>query len=341
MSSADRGTAPAEDPVSYFLDDITFQGKTQRTRDAYERVLREFEAYLTERGLELAEANHRDCMAWIHRLRGAVGESTVATYASYLHRFYSYMTEVGTFEENPMALVLEEIDESINVDPDRRDISVPAMRSFVADVTHPLDRAVIVTLLKTGMRAGELCNLDRRDLSLTGGPFESPHRPQLDGKPDSVYVDDVPANEQEYNGEVRTASNKRKRATTIPVDEELTSVIVDWLAVRPDPRSPADPVFVSTADEWGKRLTPDMVHHIVETHAREQGWYRAGGGAAENVTPHYFRHFFTTHLRDRTGDRGIVKYLRGDVAQDVIDTYTHDWGDRVREVYVDHIYRLL
>jgi integrase len=41
------------------------------------------------------------------------------------------------------------------------------------------------------------------------------------------------------------------------------------------------------------------------------------------VTPHYFRHFFTTHLRDRTGDRGIVKYLRGDVVEDVIDTYTH------------------
>ncbi|QLH78792.1 tyrosine-type recombinase/integrase [Halosimplex rubrum] len=341
MSRAERGTGDADDPVAYFLDDITFQGKSQRTRDAYERVLREFEAYLTERGLDLDEANHRDCMAWIHQLRGSVGESTVATYASYLHRFYGYMTEVGTFEENPMALVLEEIDESINVDPERRDIAIPAMRSFVGEVTHPLDRAVVVTLLKTGMRAGELCNLDRRDLSLAETPFEWAHRPQLDGKPDSVYVDEEPSAGHEYNGQRRTASNKRKRATTIPVDDELAAVLVEWLAVRPDPRSDADPLFVSTTDEWGKRLTPDMVHHIVETHARDQGWYRDGGGAEANVTPHYFRHFFTTHLRDRTGDRGIVKYLRGDVAQDIIDTYTHDWGDRVREVYSEHIYRLL
>ncbi|WP_415381895.1 tyrosine-type recombinase/integrase [Halosimplex sp. TS25] len=342
MSRADRGSSASEDPIAYFLDDITFQGKTQRTRDAYERVLREFESYLDEHGIGLAETNHRDCMAWVHQLRGAVGESTVATYASYLHRFYSYMSEVGTFEENPMTLVLEEIDESINVDPDRRDISVPAMRSFVADIGHPLDRAVVVTLLKTGMRAGELCNLDTRDLYVAAADFETDHRPQLDGKPDSVYVDDAPSANSEYNGQVRTASNKRKRATTVPVDEELASVLVEWLAVRPDPRSAvADPLFVSTADEWGKRLTPDMVHHLVETHAREQGWYRDGGGAEENVTPHYFRHFFTTHLRDRTGDRGIVKYLRGDVAQDVIDTYTHDWGDRVREVYESNIYRLL
>ena len=340
MSRADRGTAAADDPVGYFLEDITFQGKSQRTRDAYERVLREFESYLTGRGLGLTEANHRDCMAWIHQLRGAVGESTVATYASYLHRFYSYMTEVGTFDDNPMALVLEEIDESINVDPERRDISVPAMRSFVADVRHPLNRAVIVTLLKTGMRAGELCNLDLRDLHLSVSEGRADHRPQLDGKPDSLYVDDDPSAGHSYNGEQRTASNKRKRATTIPVDDELARVLVQWLAVRPDPRSTADPLFVSTADGWGKRLTPDMAHHIVETQARDKGWYRNGGGAEENVTPHYFRHFFTTHLRDRTGDRGIVKYLRGDVAQDVIDTYTHDWGDRVRDVYEANIYSL-
>jgi len=340
-STGGRGASADDDPIEYFLEDITFQGKSRRTRDAYERVLREFESYLDDRDIGVGEANHRDCMAYVHRLRGAVGESTVATYASYLHRFYGYMTEVGAFTENPMSLVVEEIDESISTDPARRDISVPAMRSFVADLTHPLDRAVVVVLLKTGMRAGELCNLDYRDLALDDSEVGDDHRPQLDGRPDSLYVDDAPTRGENYNGETRAASNKRKRATTIPVDDELATVLREWLAVRPDPRSSADPLFVSTADAWGKRLTPDMVHHLVESHARERGWYREGGGAEENVTPHYFRHFFTTHLRDRTGDRGIVKYLRGDVAQDVIDTYTHDWGDRVREVYETNIYRLL
>jgi integrase/recombinase XerC len=336
----DRLEMDTSNPVEYFLEDISYQGKSRRTRDAYERVLTEFTGYLDGRDLTLSQANHRDCMAWIHQLRGDVGVSTVATYASYLHRFYSYMTEVGTFEENPMALVMEEIDESIATDPQRRDISVAAMRSFVADIAHPLDRAVVVMLLKTGMRAGELCNLDLRDLHLSGTDTGVEHRPNLDGKADSVYVPADPSQGEEYNGEPRTASNKRERATTMPVDAELAQVVREWLAVRPDPRSSARPLFVSTADEWGKRLTPDMVHHLVERHARRQGWYRTGGGPEENVTPHYFRHFFTTHLRDRTGDRGVVKYLRGDVASDVIDTYTHDWGDRVREVYEAHIYSL-
>lgn len=111
------------------------------------------------------------------------------------------------------------------------------------------------------------------------------------------------------------------------------------LAVRPDVSSPADALFTGTVERWGKRLTPDVVHHIVEQYVREHGWYRAGTGAAENVTSHY-QALLHTYLRDRTGDRGIVKYLHGDVTSDVIDTYIHDWGDRVRNTCLEHIYVL-
>jgi integrase/recombinase XerC len=334
-----------DDPVGYFLQDMTYHGKTDRTRAAYERVLRDFETFLADdRGVAgPVAAEHRDCMAWIHRLRGTVAESTVATYAAYLHRFYAYMTQVGTFDENPMTLVVEEMDERINTDPTRREISVPEMRTFLAGVSHPLDRALLVTMLKTGIRVGELCNLDLRDLSIpvTREMLNVSVRPRLDGRGDALFVAADRAVGDVTEGERRTAANKRKRATVIPVDDELRRILVRWLAVRPDPISRADPLFVGTGDSWGRRVTPHVVHHAVETHASDCGWHHDGGGAEENVTPHYFRHFFTTHLRDRTGDRGIVKYLRGDVASDIIDTYTHDWGDRVRRTYEDHIYELM
>ena len=342
MSSTSDTPEAREDPVGYFLDDITYHGKTDRTREYYERVLREFESFLDSgaRPVGLADATHRDCMAYVHGLRDDQSESTVATYASYLHRFYAYMNQVGTFDENPMALVMEEMDETIDTDPQRREIPIPAMRTFVESITQPLDRAAVVTLLKTGMRAGELCNLDLRDLHLRDCPVTDGDgvRPQLAERPDSLFVSADPALGEVTNGQERTASNKRKRDTTIPIDDELADALTSWLAIRPDPRSAAVPLFTSTSGDWGKRITPDMVHHLVERHARDHGWYEDGGEAAQNVTPHYFRHFFTTHLRDRTGDRGIVKYLRGDVAQDVIDTYTHEWGDRVRTVYENNIY---
>jgi integrase len=336
------------DPVEYFLEDMSYHGRSDRTIEAYERVLREFEDFLSAGGgreqsgrITLQKATHRDCLAWIHEKRGTVADSTIASYASYLHRFYSYMVEVGTFDANPMTLVMEEMDERIDTDPSRRDISVPEMRRFVDTIAHPGERAIIVTLLKTGMRAGELCNLDLRDLNVTNVSLPSGDvRPALQARPDSLYVSAAPTAGEKTNGELRSESNKRKRETVVPVDDELKRVLEAWLAIRPDTNSPANPLFVRTDRNWGERQTGSGIHYIVERLARRHGWYETNGGSGTNVTPHYFRHFFTTNLRDRTGDRGIVKYLRGDVASDIIDTYTHNWGDRVREVYEANIYQL-
>jgi site-specific recombinase XerD len=346
MGVDDRhAAATPEDPIAYFLQDMTFHGRTDRTKTAYERVLRDFESFVGgERGTTLAAATQRECMAWVHSLRGEHADSTIASYASYVHRFYAYMTQVGAFDSNPMALVTEEMDESIDTDPARREIAIGEMQSFVADLRHPLERALIVTLLKTGIRVGECCNLDLRDVHLDDSEVQAAyrigHRGTLDGRPDSLYVAAEPTKGASYNGERRTASNKRKRDTVIPVDGELKRVLKAWLGIRPDTTSSASPLFCSTS-EWGKRTTPSMIRAIVADRAEARGWYREGGDASENVTPHYFRHFFTTHLRDRTGDRGVVKYLRGDVATDIIDTYTHNWGDRVREVYEANVYDLL
>lgn len=343
--SADEQTEriTPEDPIAYFLEDMTFHGRSERTRGAYERVLRAFESYLSGRDITLRGADQRACMTWIHTLRGDHADSTVASYAAYVHRFYAYMSQIGAFDTNPMALVTEEMDESIQTDPTRREISVAEMRSFLGDVTHPLEKALIGTLLKTGIRVGECCNLDLRDVHLNDAEvqtaFRTSHRGALDGRSDSIFVSSDPARGSEYNGERRSASNKRKRDTVIPVDMELKGLLKRWLAIRPDTPD-SEPLFVST-DEWGRRVTPSMVRNTVKNRTSRRGWYRTGGDAEENVTPHYFRHFFTTHLRDRTGDRGVVKYLRGDVATDIIDTYTHNWGDRVRTVYEENIYRLL
>lgn len=334
-----------DDPIEYFVEDLMYHGKSERTLTAYERVLRRFERFLRDRDESPATAGQRDCMAFVHSLRGSLAESTVASYATYVHRFYAYMTRTGAFDGNPMALVMEEMDESINTDPTRREVSIENMRSFVARITHPLERAVTVTLLKTGLRVGECCNLDLRDLNLDAPTvrteYDYTHRPQLDGRSDTIFISNNMSRGKTINGEERTASNKRERVTIVPIDEELKDVFIAWLLIRPDTLSPAEPLFLDTGRKWGSRLEPSQVRTFVRRHANAMGWHHAGGGAEENVTPHYFRHFFTTYLRDRTGDRGIVKYLRGDVAQDVIDTYTHDWGNRVRTIYETNIYSLL
>jgi integrase len=329
------------DSIEYFLTDIEHHGRKGRTISAYRRVLLEFERFLDERfGKTPTDAKYRDCMAFVHKLRSDYEESTVATYSSYLNRFYNYLVRVGRHSENPMELVLEEMNESIESNPERRDISLYDMKEFVSNIRHPLHHAIVLTFLKTGIRSGELCNLDLIDLNLDHEVMSWEPRAQIEKKPDTLYISAEHDHGSESGGTMRTASNKRKRETTIPVDAELKDALVRWIAIRPDTQCQGNPLFTGTVECWGRRLTINIVHHTVENYAREYGWFRTGGGAAVNVTPHYFRHFFTTHLRDKTGDRGIVKYLRGDVASDIIDTYTHNWNDRVRDIYLENIYKL-
>ena len=256
MASRRPDTAVA-DPVGYYLEDMEMHGRAERTRDAYERVLRGYAEFLDERASDPESAGHRDCLAWVHSLREDLSPSTVATYATTVNRFYDYMNRVGAFDANPMALVMEEMDESIEKDPERRDVDVATMGRFLAGIHHPLHHAVILTLLKTGMRVGELCNLDCRDLRLSNpelSGYELNGRPQLDGRGDAVYVDSAPARGESYNGEVREESNKRKRSTVVPVDDELRRSLRRWLAIRPDTPSAADPLFVSTANGWGQQI---------------------------------------------------------------------------------------
>ncbi len=278
-------------------------------------------------------------------LREEHSTGTIATYASCINRFYTYMISIDIVDRNPMNVVMEEMNESIESDPERRDISIAEMRSFIRNITHPLDRAIITTFLKTGIRVGELVNLDLRDLNInieyTNFSNQPQCRPQITHESNSIYITKDISYKDTINGEKRLASNKRKRSTIIPVDEELQFELERWLAIRPDSITTAQPLFLNVNDSWGKRLTPSIIRSIIKKHAQRREWYQEGGDATQNVTPHYFRHFFTTHLRNATGERGIVKYLRGDVADDIIDTYTHNWGNNVRETYERSIYRLL
>jgi len=318
------------DYIADFVTDMEAYGKSPSTVYEYERVLRDFEESL-DGGNAHADADRRDCMGYISNLRRSdLSESSVATYASYVHRFYAYLVKAQDYphDTNPMSLVTDEMDESIDKNPRRRELDAQDVIEFLRSVNHPRDRCMLVLLFKTGIRAGELTNLDRRHVSL-GGEKDEKYNTGADPLVSrrSVFI----SNDIE--------GNKRVRDTLVPVDDEVKREIIRWLRVRPD--ADTDALFVSLSPSSSGRLSPESVAEVMRKYTRDYGWWSPENDMRQNVTPHYCRHFFTTYLRDVSGDDALVRYLRGDTGGDVLETYTHNWGDRVREKYEKYIYRLL
>jgi integrase len=248
-----------------------------------------------------------------------------------------------------MRVALDENPVENDTDRHRREISVDEMREFIRNTTTIQTLAVVLMFAKTGMRLGELTNLDLRDLYIDhdGARRVLPKpRPELTGKPDSIFVDSNISKGDIVNGVKRRESNKRKRDTIIPIDDELKRGVLYWISARPPSPTVASPLFshekgYGSGSAIGLRATQDSISQVLRRRTKQYGWYEKGGRVQNNVTPHYFRHFFTTHMRNRVGDRGVVKYIRGDTGNDIVDLYTHNWNGNVREVYLDNIYNLL
>lgn len=174
---------------------------------------------------------------------------------------------------------------------------------------HPLHRAVLTTLAKTGIGVGELCNLDIDDVEL-GCLSDRGWNPT-----DQSFL------RIRYGGEI-PYNNRRERATTtyVPADSELVHALKRWLLVRPDTRKP-EPLFCSVS-EWGKRITPSMVRSLLEQYD--------AGERIERLTPLEFRHFFEERFDGPPPVRGYI--LRGgDVKRSHKELYT---------AYRDSIYAL-
>lgn len=338
-----------DDSWEYFLE-------TSRTRrDVSEAMLKNYRyayeafsnAIIDNNDVESVErpsdVDQRHCRRFVKYLKQEYSGDTPQTYASCISKFYGYMSNLEVFDANPMAIVLDETTFS-STDTYRRDLSVEDMRMFITTVRRPLTFCAIMFLVKTGVRIAELANLDMRDVHIDHPKihqhFQEP-RKELSSYPDAIYVDSVIREGEEYNGEVRRHGNKRERTTIIPIDEELKAALLYWLTVKPPTSSPANPLLVSTTQKYGQRLITTALSGYILRPIKEHGWHTSGEGRVDtNVSPHYFRHFFTTHCRNRM-DQQTVKFIRGDVGGETMDTYTHNWGNRVREEYLKNIYKLL
>lgn len=349
-------TPNPDDPAEYYLEEMRLDNKALKTIHHFENAVQWFEEYISNSDSvsSFEEITPRD----VKRIKTYIennsnkSEKTIKEILERVKRMYSFYSDRGTYEANPVEIALDDINWKITNNPSRRSISITEMKKAVNEISHPQYLLIIVLFLKTGMRVGEMVNLDLRDVHIDH-PLSDRLLPEPRGeiidKPDTLYIPaEIDAGDV-YNGEMRTASNKRKRATKIPIDDELKRVLVWWLMARGNNSSTNALIIRTEGRKLGGRHKTNSLRNIVTNWAEDLGWYKTGDGAESNVTPHYFRHFFTTKMRHRLTDSDIdgndprlfVKGIRGDKGRDVVETYTHEWGNYVRETYYETMYSVL
>ena len=136
------------------------------------------------------------------------------------------------------------------------------------------DRAILLLLVQTGLRVGELIGLDRGSI-------------RLDGQACVVC----------------RGKGRKERAT--PLRQDTVQVLGEWMQERP--AGDGNPLFVSNLN---RRLSPDSVQRLVRKHA-ERAAGQCPSLLAKRISPHSLRHTAAMDLLRRGRSITIIALWLG------------------------------
>jgi len=289
-----------------------------------------------------------DAQAFKQQLEKAnLGPRTVEKKMKIVKSFLNYLLEREVVDSNPVAYVHDETDYDYP-DSDYIDRTIEEVGAYLRGIKNIQQRAIGVLFAKSGMRRGEMYNIDLPFLHLDHDIYDTvldQHNitlvNEIADQPDALYIPSDPTERRSFRGEFRYTGNKRKQGTKIPIDNETKKALLDWLAVRPETTQP-HPLWTSPTGSSDRIGATNTNQKLTNYWAEKTGFVDDGSNGA--FMPHWFRHFFTTNMKPGRGhhddsiDPTLVKYIRGDVEDDIMDVYTHDWGNQVRGKYLNHIY---
>lgn len=133
------------------------------------------------------------------------------------------------------------------------------------------DRAVCLTLIRTGLRVSELVGLDIGDINFEDSYFSVIRK---GNKKDNVFFDD-----------------------------EVKDAVLEYIESREGKKTPSTPLFISTQGKTkGERITVRQVEHIVKKYSSV-----GAKGSGSGVSPHKLRATFATAMLSETGNITLVQ----------------------------------
>jgi len=292
-----------------FISDSRNRGLAENSLVSYRSVLKRFSEYQRRRGNHIAKIDSSVLEGFLSELRElGFRYNTLSNYYSVLSSFCEYLVFRGLKDANPVPAFEKRYLRSYKkMKPPtiRKLISVEEMARLVNSTMNARDKAILVLLAKTGIRRGELVNIDMGDVDWT-------------------------------DLSIRLKPHPKRSNPIVFFDDETSRALRAWLRVRPSRvDAGCQALFVG---ETGKRLMRSGVYNMVTKQAEKAGFHDPDSRRTEDhFTPHCFRHFFTTMLSRSGIDKDLLKELRGDARRDSMDVYRHIDPEELRKAYLAHV----
>jgi integrase/recombinase XerC len=279
------------------------KGASEHTFRSYLNDLSHFEGFILSSGLypisdrgevDVSRVDRDIIRIYLRALFRSNKRSSIARKLASIRSFFQYLVREGIVSKNPAKGVAtpkieKYIPTTLTIDEMFRLLDAP-------DTSNPLglrDRAILELLYSSGVRVGELTQLNCVDVDWELGIIK--------------------------------VLGKGKKERIVPIGSKAIEAMKDSLQRRGLSLGNGGkcPLFINIR---GGRLTDRSVRRIVEKYAQKSGLRRS-------ISPHALRHTFATHLLDAGADLRDIQELLGHVSLSTTQKYTHVSMDGLMDIY--------
>jgi integrase/recombinase XerD len=294
--------------IDRWAKDAGTRGIEPKTIYTYGRSLLHFQKFL---GRTITKATKLDVRAYVdmHRKKNLTTR-TIRSRLNALSSFYDFLNFEEIRKDNPVREVRTRYltqYKTASEEHTHRLISVDEAARLVDFMPDVRDKAMLLVMLKTGVRRAELLSMDVSDIN--------------------------------WRNQSILLKEKKKRSNRIVFfDDETAYALRRWLEVRETRRPSGQELWITT---WGAKIGNGSLQHNLTRAAVLAGLHDAASPRMEDhFNAHCCRHWMTTHLLRAGMRREYVAWLRGDVIKEAIDIYFHIDPEDVRRAYLAHVPKL-
>ncbi len=284
----------ADNIIRGFMDYMAVERqRSLNTVNSYERDLKKFVRFLSDRNRTLKDFQRGDIVEFISHLRAeGYAISSTARYLSSIRALCRYMVLEGLREDDPS----EALQTPRGLKRLPKALTVEAVFQLIESVNQDglglRDRVMLELMYAAGLRVSELVGLTLQDLNLEAG-----------------FV------------RVRGKGNRER---VVPVSEHTTTNLKRYInTIRPFLLKKGQSPYLFLSQQ-GRPITRQRFWQLLKHYGRLMG---------VELTPHQLRHSFATHLLEGGADLRAIQKMLGHADISTTQIYTKVTPERLKGVY--------